>query len=100
MRKPLDAPLILVATATAALFAAALFVKGITHDLFLEAGILLLSIKVLMMMRKTHQDAEHLDHKLDSILDRLDRLSAPKPPSKDKTPPPPTITSDPPKTGI
>jgi len=37
---------------TAALFILALFTKGFTHDLLLEAGVLLVSIKIIMVNYK------------------------------------------------
>jgi len=37
---------------TLLLFIAALFVKGFTHDLLLEAGVFLVSVKVIMMAYK------------------------------------------------
>ena len=37
---------------TIILFAISLFVNGITHDLFIESGVLLVSIKLIMMNYK------------------------------------------------
>ena len=39
----------LVILATFAMFVAALFTKGIGHDLLLEAGVFLVSVKLFMM---------------------------------------------------
>jgi len=50
--KHFDAGTIIVIILTAALFAVALFVKGFTHDLLLEAGVLLVSVKLIRMAYK------------------------------------------------
>ena len=71
MRKYLDAPSTIVALVTFALFIAALFVKGITHDLFLEAGVFLISTKILIMMHSNRQAARHVEEKLDAVLAEL-----------------------------
>lgn len=68
MRKYLDLPSIVVAAVTLVLFVAALFVKGITHDLFLEAGVFLISVKILMVMHATRTAAERAERKMDAVL--------------------------------
>ncbi len=50
--KYLDTGTIIVIMLTIMLFAAALFVKGFTHDLLLEAGVLLVSVKLILMAYK------------------------------------------------
>lgn len=52
---------------TLVLFVIALFVKGFTHDLLLEAGVFLVSIKLVLAGYKNQQGTRHL-------LDRLDRI--------------------------
>jgi hypothetical protein len=52
MKKYLSVADFLVITVTILLFAIALFTKGFTHDLLLEAGVLLVSIKIIMMNYK------------------------------------------------
>ncbi len=47
--KHLDTGTIIIIITTFLLFTVALFVKGFTHDLLLEAGVLLVSIKLIMM---------------------------------------------------
>ena len=49
MIKYFDRWTIIVIIITVLLFTVALFVKGFTHNLLLEAGILLVSIKLIMM---------------------------------------------------
>ncbi|HMA23447.1 MAG TPA: hypothetical protein VKP00_05625, partial [Gemmatimonadaceae bacterium] len=38
---------------TLALFVAALFIKGFTHDVLLEAGVFLVSVKLVLMSYKS-----------------------------------------------
>jgi len=59
----LDAGTILVIAVTIALFATALFVKGFTHGLLLEAGVLLVSVKLIVMAYKNK--ANYCDIKKD-----------------------------------
>ena len=68
MKKYLDTPSVIVAAMTLALFIAALFVKGITHDVFLEAGVFLVSIKILMMMHANRETARNVEKKLETAL--------------------------------
>jgi len=49
MTKYFDNGTIFVIIVTGLLFIVALFVKGFTHDLLLEAGVLMVSIKLIMM---------------------------------------------------
>lgn len=52
MIKHFDKGSIIVIVITFILFTAALFTKGLTHDLLLEAGIFLVSVKLIMMAYK------------------------------------------------
>jgi hypothetical protein len=67
IKKPFDLASFVVVLLTFVLFAVALFVKGLTHDILLEAGVLLVSVKLIMMSSKiaTSEDA---------ILKRLEEL--------------------------
>ena len=56
MRKHLDLGSIIILLITLVLFIAALFVKGFTHDILLEAGVFLVSVKVIMM---AYQNSVH-----------------------------------------
>lgn len=49
MKRYVDIGSIIVISITFVLFVIALFTKGFTHDLLLEAGILLISVKLIMM---------------------------------------------------
>jgi hypothetical protein len=77
MPKRLDSASTVVAVITFALFAAALFVKGFTHDLFLEAGVFLVSVKILMMMHSNHAALSQIDDKLGTILTALKKTRDP-----------------------
>ena len=52
---------------TAILFVTALFVKGFGHDLLLEAGVFLVSVKLITMAYKNSLTAKRLDQRLDRI---------------------------------
>lgn len=54
MKKYVSAADSIVIVTTFLLFAIALFSKGLTHDLLLEAGVLLVSIKIIMMNYKNN----------------------------------------------
>ena len=60
MTKPFDAGSILVILVTLVLFLTALFVKGVTHDLLLEAGVFLVSVKLIIGAYKNGRMVEEL----------------------------------------
>jgi hypothetical protein len=49
------------------LFVAALFYKGLTHDLLLEAGVFLVSVKLILMAYKNSVATANVQRKLDEI---------------------------------
>ena len=49
------------------LFVAALFVKGLKHDLLLEAGVFLVSVKLILMAHRNSMHAEAIQEKIDKI---------------------------------
>jgi predicted tellurium resistance membrane protein TerC len=67
MKKHFDSGTILVIIVTGILFIVALFVKGFTHELFLEAGVLLVSIKLIMMAYRNSLNYEELKKELHEI---------------------------------
>lgn len=73
MIKHMDSGSLVIALITLALFLAALFTKGLTHDLFLEAGVFLVSVKIIVMAYKNSVAVGRLDEKLDTILAQLDQ---------------------------
>ena len=62
---------LIVIVVTMVLFIAALFTKGLTHDLFLEAGVLLVSIKIIMMNHKSIMANQVILTELKDIKERV-----------------------------
>jgi hypothetical protein len=56
---------------TFVLFIAALFVKGLTHDLLLEAGVFLVSVKLVLMSYKSGVAADAIRSELKAIRSTL-----------------------------
>lgn len=67
MIKYFDKGTILVIVITFLLFTVALFVKGFTHTLLLEAGVLLVSIKLIMMAYRNNINYRDIKKDLDEI---------------------------------
>jgi hypothetical protein len=67
MTKYFDPWTIIVILITFLLFTVALFVKGFTHNLLLEAGILLVSIKLIMMAYRNSLNYTDLKKELNEI---------------------------------
>ncbi len=67
MQRMLDAASLLTIILTCALFVAALFVKGWTHDLLLEAGVFLVSVKLILAGHKSNAMTT-------TVLARLERI--------------------------
>ncbi len=67
MRKHLDTGSIAVIIVTFVLFVLALFAKGFTHDLFLEVGVFLVSVKLIMMAYKNSVFIKGLENQLREI---------------------------------
>ena len=62
---------------TLVLFIAALFTKGVTHDLFVEAGVFLVSVKIIMMAHRNGVAAKTTNEKLDQILATIRKEKGP-----------------------
>lgn len=58
---------VVVILLTFILFTIALFVHGFTKDLLLEAGVFLVSVKLILMSSKNAQVVERIEKKLDQI---------------------------------
>ena len=74
MTKHFDVGSILVIFVTLVLFLTALFVKGVTHDLLLEAGVFLVSVKLILAAYKNSVVAEELRRKMETIHSAVRRL--------------------------
>ncbi len=62
---------IVVIIVTFVLFAMALFFTGFTHDLLLEAGVFLVSVKLIIMAYKSNVESEYIHHELKEIKELL-----------------------------
>jgi hypothetical protein len=70
----IDTGSLIVAVVTLLFFVAALFAKGLTHDLFLEAGVFLVSVKIILMAHRNGVATRDLNQKLDKVLESLTAL--------------------------
>jgi low affinity Fe/Cu permease len=68
LKKYLGPGTIWVVFATLCLFIAALFAKGFTHDLLLEAAVFLVSVKLIIMSYRNSEGVAAIQEKLDEIL--------------------------------
>ena len=69
----------LVIAITLALFVVALFEKGLSHDLLLEAGVFLVSAKLILMTYKNGVTTDAVQEKLDAIHAAVTRLEKSRP---------------------
>jgi len=67
MIKYFDAGTLIVIMITFILFSAALFVQGFTHDLLLEAGVFLVSVKLIIMSYKNGKANSEISNDLSYI---------------------------------
>jgi protein-S-isoprenylcysteine O-methyltransferase Ste14 len=79
MRKQFDFWSIVVIVLTLLLFIVALFQKGLTHDLLLEAGVFLVSVKLIMMSHKSRTMAGEIEDRLEEIKSMLRKMQERKP---------------------
>ncbi len=70
----MDRGSLIIALITLGLFLAALFTKGLTHNLFLEAGVFLVSVKIIVIAYKNSVAIGHLGEKLDRILAEIEKI--------------------------
>lgn len=69
--KHFDTGSILIIVVTFILFAMALFFTGFTHDLLLEAGVFLVSVKLIIMAYKSSVAEESIHRELKEIKEIL-----------------------------
>ncbi len=72
----IDLATLAVIAITLALFALAVVEKGLTRDLLLEAGVFLVSVKLMLMSAKASLTAEETRARLDVIQSVLERLES------------------------
>lgn len=85
IRKHFDMGSLVVITITFILFISALFTKGFTHEILLEAAIFLVSVKLIVMAYKNIDATDSLHQKLDEIAKKLDAIE-PHQAQKNNTP--------------
>lgn len=73
MRQYFDPGSLVIILITFLLFAVALFVKGLTKDLLLESGVLLVSVKLILMGYKNNVTNGRLQAELEEIKKLLRR---------------------------
>jgi hypothetical protein len=78
MIKYFDRGTIIVIVVTILLFTVALFVKGFTNALLLEAGVLLVSIKLIMMSYRNSVNYSDLKNELNEIRRMLEEKNQKK----------------------
>ena len=73
MSEHFDMGSLVIISITCILFTIALFTKGFTHDLLLEAGVLLVSAKLIVMAYKHSVASKEIAKVLHAIKDMLER---------------------------
>ncbi|MFA9498674.1 MAG: hypothetical protein ACERKP_08975 [Deltaproteobacteria bacterium] len=71
MGKHFDMGSMIVIIVTFILFITALFTKGLTHDLLLEAGVFLVSVKLILMAFKNSNNVKIFQKELQEIKELL-----------------------------
>ena len=71
MRKRVDVWSVVVVILTLLLFIVALFQKGLTHDILLESGVFLVSVKLILMSHKSRTMAGEIEDHLEEIKSML-----------------------------
>ena len=74
--KHFDTGSIIVIAVTFVLFAMALFFTGFTHDLLLEAGVFLVSVKLIIMAYKASLSSKEIHRELEEIKTLLKKIEA------------------------
>ena len=75
-REHFDTGSLVVIAITLGLFVAALVEKGFTHDMLLEAGVFLVSVKLILMAYKNGKQEAELQARLDRLLVMVERIEA------------------------
>jgi hypothetical protein len=73
--KHIDTGSMVVIVTTFVLFVVALFVKGLAHDILLEAGVFLVSVKLIIMAYKASVSAENIERELIEVKGILTKRS-------------------------
>ena len=73
MKRRIDTGSFIVIIVTFIFFTLALFTKGLTHDILLEAGILLVSVKLIIMGCRTAAFHDHIISEIKKLNDCLNK---------------------------
>ena len=73
--KNFDTGSLLVISVTFILFVLALFFTGFTHDLLLEAGVFLVSVKLIIMAYKASVERDYIHQELKEIKELIKKNS-------------------------
>ena len=73
MSKHFDGPTLTVIVVTFILFVVAVFTKGFTHDLFLEAGVFLVSVKLILVGYRNSVMNQEITRELHEIREMLEK---------------------------
>ncbi len=73
MKRYIDAGSIIIIVITFVLFGIALFTKSFTHDMLLEGGVFLVSVKLIMMAFKNASHSQKLENDLSEIKELLNK---------------------------
>ena len=76
IRKHFDLGSLVVIAVTFILFVSAVFTRGLTHDILLEAAIFLVSVKLIIMAYKNIDATDSLHEKLDEIHKKVNALES------------------------
>jgi len=76
IKRHFDPGSVAIIAITLALFVVALVTKGFTHELLLEAGVFLVSAKLIIISYKNSLGLESLHNKLDEIHDAVRRMES------------------------
>ncbi|MCD6525943.1 MAG: hypothetical protein J7K75_02995 [Desulfuromonas sp.] len=78
LKKHFDLGSLVIIATTFVLFVSAVFTKGFTHDLLLEAAVFLVSVKLIIMAYKSVDATESLHKKLDEIYEKINEIEVPQ----------------------
>ena len=76
MKNKFDLGNSIIIVLTVLVFAIALFLKGFTHDILLEIGVLLVSIKLIIMNNKIKLTEQEILNKMIELKKALDELKS------------------------
>jgi hypothetical protein len=75
IRHYFDAGSLFIIVITFVLFTAALYVTGFTHDILLEAGVFLVSVKLILMSYKNKVSSDNLHKELAEIRSLIQEMN-------------------------